>query len=1794
MYKILTLFWIVLVMAAPALQGQCIISNQDIELADFTTTDIEITVADIVNNNLGSPDQGLCSIKLHFKHQFVGDITLRLQSPSGQSVTLFGPAGSSTAPTTFVNWQVNLIQCDDQAQPDALFNNNFRNDESWGNFVTYTGSYYPFMGCLEDFNFGPVNGLWKLSSTDVSMFGDGELSYVELVFCDGGTSSCFICKASRSELEDNYDGLYCEGDPILNLDLSPQFLDSLPNADHSYRYILTQDNEVIDVINTLDLTGLDFGTYNVCGISGYTTQLNELSGDLIGEDYDDLADLLFQEGYCAILSNNCIDITIIEQPETVETQRIICSGDSVVVNGISYSETGVYNTTASTESCDTAKILNLTVIDTEAVISYDTLFLSCDYPTATLNASASTLSIQTELEWFSTDGTINPSQANNTIINISESGTYGLSIRNSFCYDTAYVTIEKDASFPTFSFDVGVLTCSTPLTTIDMTPSQPLESISWTGPITASVEDILVGSAGTYYLTAVAENGCTGEDSVIVTEDIEVFPPMFITDTITCARPEATIRAMLPDSLSFLFDWSGGSLVNGMHTADTVLVDDAITYNLRLTSLDNGCIQDFEVLMPIDTSRVISTVSSNTYSCAEDSIYLKVDNYDMSLVYEWYFENAQFHIGDSALATAVGSYHLHTTNTNGCKDTISYLLPTNLDTLTLDITDVTITCVSDSIQLFGIQPGAIAYQWSGPLGFQSFEANPYTDNPGLYHITVTNANGCESRGSSNVIAGNDIPFVTFQSDVLDCNITEVTIIPSDTTNLIFDWINNGVSDTTSARHTVNQPGFYSVVIMDTLTQCGASYEAFVSQNIETSTIDWIPDTLNCLVKSIHIDATYEYMDSIQWTLPDGTVTTEQNPFINNGGLCTAIATAPNGCILEQEFMVVQDTFAPVVEWNKALLNCDGPTTNLEFLADIPILDGYVIYNNEVVSQTNSFEASEVGMYRGVVRATNYCVDSLDVQINQDTVPPSAEIEFDDNLSCLHFVSQLNAVTAEPQLTYTWTGPSITSDASLDTILLDAPGTYVLEVKDTANCVTLRDIEITSTIDFPELTLDYDTITCNTPTVSVSMSSDLDLDSIRWSGPIDLEDVTFDFQTDMPGTYLVRVRGENDCITEEQINIQIDTVTANISVADYGILDCNIPILEIPIMSDIEDVQYAYTDPANVQIDNDTIFASLPGVYEIAVTPQNGCTKTLSIELAQDTLKPTLIIGESPSLTCADGKAILSVETDAGVSYMWDGPSGVLTDPSPLVILAGDYGITVTNESGCSSSGILQVIDDRQGPEIELRDTFFTCDMLAVPLPYYTEEVLGEVTHQWQGPEGFVSTQIDTMTNKEGIYIMYSQSMRNGCVSIDTAEVTFMEVKPEYTIFSENLNCIKDTVPVGARDISDDLSAIWYDENEVSLANDSLLLTAAQDLTLIVIGANLCADTAFVEILEDFEKPSLSIELNEPFECENKEVILNGIVDQSDAIMIEWSTSDGEIVSGSNIKDAMVNGAGTYYIQTTFDRNGCTSMDSITLVDGIQSLIGLELEVQDPLCLGDSTGWIEVTEVLGGHKPFTYRIDSSAFSAINRFDTLKLGSYEIKVRDSVGCEVFVSADIEDGFLFQTQLPADTSIVIGENILLNPTFNTDTDNLDSLFWYVDGVLVDCENCLSIDQSPEFSANYILQAKTTDACISSDTIRVIVDRNPTVWVANVFAPGTADNGLLYVQQTLGVERVVSMQVFDKWANEMFAVKDVPAGDPTYAWNGSYKGKFVNSGVYMLQLDILLKSGERISYMTDVTVIR
>src|SRR5690606_23731240 len=116
---------------------------------------------------------------------------------------------------------------------------------------------------------------------------------------------------------------------------------------------------------------------------------------------------------------------------------------------------------------------------------------------------------------------------------------------------------------------------------------------------------------------------------------------------------------------------------------------------------------------------------------------------------------------------AAGTYNLVVTGANGCTSNASTEVTQDDEVPGATAQGGVLTCNVSSIMLLGTGNGSFA--WSGPNGFSSTVQNPNVGAAGTYNLVVTGANGCTSNASTEVTQDDDVPGVTAQGGVLNCN-----------------------------------------------------------------------------------------------------------------------------------------------------------------------------------------------------------------------------------------------------------------------------------------------------------------------------------------------------------------------------------------------------------------------------------------------------------------------------------------------------------------------------------------------------------------------------------------------------------------------------------------------------------------------------------------------------------------------------------------------------------------------------------------------------------------------------------------------------------------------------------------------------------------------------------------------------------------------------------------------------------------------------------------------------------------
>lgn len=158
--------------------------------------------------------------------------------------------------------------------------------------------------------------------------------------------------------------------------------------------------------------------------------------------------------------------------------------------------------------------------------------------------------------------------------------------------------------------------------------------------------------------------------------------------------------------------------------------------------------------------------------------------------------------------------------------------------------------------------------------------------------------------------------------------------------------------------------------------------------------------------------------------------------------------------------------------------------------------------------------------------------------------------------------------------------------------------------------------------------------------------------------------------------------------------------------------------------------------------------------------------------------------------------------------------------------------------------------------------------------------------------------------------------------------------------------------------------------------------------------------------------------------------------------------------------------------------------------------------------------------------------------------------------------------------------DTSITVDQQIPLW------TSGGSSYIW-TPSIYLDSTFSSSVISTPGEDITYYIEVYDSLGCMVIDTINITVNYNP-LFIPNGFSPNNDNNNdVLYVRG--GGVSSIQFRVFDKWGNIVFESFDMEKG-----WDGTYKGKLLNTGVFVYRMDAILKNGQPLFKSGNVTLFR
>lgn len=526
-------------------------------MPDNFVGDFLINVMGADNPTLGQNGQGVCGVTMHLDHEYIGDLTITLTSPAGQSVTLIGPEGFFGGTDGDV-WNIGFVPCGDPADPDPGFSAQWNNNQNWGFNNTYTGTYYPNAGCLENFNSGPVDGTWTLTVVDGQAVDVGNFYDYDIIFCDPSGITCFSCAADAGDLT-QANVASCQGSQNLNLSLPPTYVAPFsppPAGEYSYTYVVSGAGGVILAYEPgPDLSGYDPGSYNVCGLSYLTVQEADIPAPNGSLTMTQLTNQL-ESGtppFCGNISGNCVGVTINPAPPDEEEIVEICAPNCYFFHGQNYCQTGTYvrnltnaqgcpyvatlyltvnptsnvslvevvcegecATTPGFESyctagnhqeifqnylgCDSIVTLNLQILSVQAVANPNGS-LNCNIPSVQISGAGSSSGATVSYQWTASNGGHIVGSASNLNVLVDEAGDYTLKVcragGGAFCCDSTTVTVDDNSVPPAAPANISGPTtlCQGDDATFTAATVPAATSYIWTVPPGVTINGNATGSS---------------------------------------------------------------------------------------------------------------------------------------------------------------------------------------------------------------------------------------------------------------------------------------------------------------------------------------------------------------------------------------------------------------------------------------------------------------------------------------------------------------------------------------------------------------------------------------------------------------------------------------------------------------------------------------------------------------------------------------------------------------------------------------------------------------------------------------------------------------------------------------------------------------------------------------------------------------------------------------------------------------------------------------------------------------------------------------------------------------------------------------------------------------------------------------------------------------------------------------------------------------------------------------------------------------------------------------------------
>lgn len=630
----------------------------------------------------------------------------------------------------------------------------------------------------------------------------------------------------------------------------------------------------------------------------------------------------------------------------------------------------------------------------------------------------------------------------------------------------------------------------------------------------------------------------------------------------------------------------------------------------------------------------------------------------------------------------------------------------------------------------------------------------------------------------------------------------------------------------------------------------------------------------------------------------------------------------------------------------------------------------------------------------------------------------------------------------------------------------------------------------------------------------------------------------------------------------------------------------------------------------------------PGTYIVEVLHPTGCTSLDTLEVVFNAVDPISDAGPDKTITCY--KPIITLDGSStqatSVNYNWydETDNLVSTDQFFQTDEDGTYTlITISDLTYCESLPDTVVIDKEiekpQIAEISAEpSTEINCHF--DPINLIPDSISADYAYTWffDGQEVQAADAQDERlaVTSLGLYTLVVTNIANGCEEELDIEITRANDSP-IVEYDDPLiiTCSNPTseIIINASLIEDFMEVTWLDSDQVPYPDDSgttLTVDSGGSYFIEVYNPqNDCQTEVAVVVTEDIIRPAFELGQDTFVPCDFEEIIIEPDFSGTyDNLLYEWSNSENPSAI-TDVNSLAASESGEYYLQIMDLDNDCMAYDTVVIGDNPFLIEDMELKVDQLSCFNEDNGAIEILDFVGNGSGYMVSLNGGSLIDELSFTDLEPNTYILNVINEQNCEysdtVIIETPIEITYtLFPDE---DVSYQLGDTVQLTAQSNVLAQNIMGASWSQSGDLLG--EGLTTEVVLTESGTYEFELVDIFGCeIMGQLVLNVSEKLTNFYIPNIVSPqSSGENSVFMVYGEKQVEKVSSMQLYDRWGNLFFESYDFKPGELDKGWNsanpprrrGSVYPKAIDQGVYVYKIEVLLLNGRTETFTGTFTVV-